>query len=221
MVSRAPPPARAMLERITAERVELYRHVPPSGDNIPVTVTPADIDDYVPTEDGILEAVKKLWRKQAGGPSGIRAENLKGWLAAAKRGKMAEEKGEEKTETEEEGGELWGKVVEITQTAFREGKLAEEAMWQTVVLIPKGKREYRGIGLVDVTWKVVAVILHLRLTKGITFHDALHGFWEGRDTGTSTLEAKLLQQLAAIREEGLYVIFLDLSKASYALVTTG
>ena len=50
---------------------------------------------------------------------------------------MAEEKGEEKTEAEEEGGELWGKVVEITQTAFREGKLAKEATWQNVVLIPK------------------------------------------------------------------------------------
>ena len=59
---------------------------------------------------------------------------------AAKRGGLAEEKGEEKTEAEKESGELWGKVVEINQTAFREGKLAEEATWQTVVLIPKGKR---------------------------------------------------------------------------------
>ena len=44
-VNRAPPPARATLERIMAERVELYRHVPPPGDNIPVTVTPSEIDD--------------------------------------------------------------------------------------------------------------------------------------------------------------------------------
>ena len=77
---------------------------------------------------------------------------------------MAEEKGEEKTEAEEGGGDLWGKVVEITQTEFWEGKLADEATWQTVVLIPKGKKEYRGIGLVEVTWKVVAVILHRRIT---------------------------------------------------------
>ena len=147
----------------------------------------------------------------------IRAEHLKGWLAAAKRGELAEEKGKEKTEAEEEGGELWGKVVEITQTEFWEGKLVEEATWQTVVLIPKGKREYRGIGLVDVTWKVVAVILHRRLTTGITFHDALHVFQEGCGTGTATLEDKLLQQLAAMREEVLYVIFLDLTKAYDAL----
>ena len=149
--------------------------------------------------------------------SGIRAEHLKGCLAAANKGKLAEEKGEEKTEAEEEGGDLWVKVVEITQTAFWEGEMAEEATWQTVVLIPKGKNEYRGIRLVEVTWKVVAVILHSRLKTAITFHDALHGFREVRGTGTATLESKLLQQLAAMREEVLYVFFLDLTKAYDAL----
>ena len=68
-----------------------------------------------------------------------------------------------------------------------------------MVLIPKGKGDYRGIGLVEVMWKIVAVILNLRLTSSITFHDVLHGFQAGRGTGTATLEAKLLQQLAAMR----------------------
>ena len=147
-MNRGLPPARATLERITAERVELDIHVPTPGDNIPVTVTPSEIDDSVPTEDEIAEAVKKLRRNRSGGPSRIRAEHLKGWITAAKRGELVEEKGKENTEDEVEGGELWGKVVEITQTAFWEGKLAEEATWQTVVIIPKGKREYRGIGMV-------------------------------------------------------------------------
>ena len=61
------------------------------------------------------------------------------------------------------------------------------------------------------------VILHRRLTAGIKLHDALHGFREGRITGTATLEAKLLQQLADMREEVLYMIFLDLTKAYDAL----
>ena len=52
---------------------------------------------------------------------------------------------------------MWGKVVEMTQTAFRDGKLAEEAAWQTVGLIPNGKGEFRGIGLVEVTWKLMTV----------------------------------------------------------------
>ena len=55
--------------------------------------------------------------------------------------------------------------------AFRERKLAEEATWQMVVLIPKGRGEFRGIGLVEVTWKVVAVIFHPRLTTGIKLND--------------------------------------------------
>ena len=86
-----------------------------------------------------------------------------------------------------------------------------------MVLIPKGRGDYRGIGLVEVMWKVVAVILNRRLTSSITFHDVLHGFRAGRGTGTATLEAKLLQQLAAMREEVLYVIFLDLTKVYEAL----
>ena len=47
--NRGLPPARATLERIMAERVELYSQVPSPGDNIPVTVKPAEIDDSVPT----------------------------------------------------------------------------------------------------------------------------------------------------------------------------
>ena len=60
-------------------------------------------------------------------------------------------------------------------------------MWQTVVLIPKGKRGYIGIGLVEFTWKVMAAILHRQLTTAISYHNALHGFQAGRGTGTATL----------------------------------
>ena len=47
-VNRAPPPARATLERITAERVDLYSYVPSLGENILVTVIPAQVDTSVP-----------------------------------------------------------------------------------------------------------------------------------------------------------------------------
>ena len=107
-------------------------------------------------------------------------------------------------------------VVDLIQTAFRE-MMAEEATWKAVVLIPKRKKDYWGIGLVEVMWKVVAAILNLRLTASITFHDLLHCFLAGRGTGTATLEAKLLQQLAALREEVLYVMLVDLHKAYDAL----
>ena len=54
----------------------------------------------------------------------------------------------------------WEKVVALARATFGEGLLAEEAMWQAVVLIPKGKGDYRGIGIVDMMWKVVAAILN-------------------------------------------------------------
>ena len=149
----------------------------------------------------------------------MRAEDLKGWLAEAQRGEKGETADKEGVGREgtREGEENWVRVVELVQTAFRDGDLAEEETWQAVVLIPKGKKDYWGIGLVEVMWKVVAAILNLCFTSSITLHNALHGFRAGRGTDTSTLEAKLLQQLAAWREEVLYVIFLDLTKAYDAL----
>ena len=45
----------------------LYSQVPSPGDNITVTVKPAEIDNSVPTEDEIAEAVTKLRRNRSGG----------------------------------------------------------------------------------------------------------------------------------------------------------
>ena len=88
-VNRVPPPARATIKRITAERVDLYSYVPSPRDNIPVTIKPVEVDDSVPTEDEIEDAVKNLRQNSSRGPSGMRAEHLKGWLTASKRGKRA------------------------------------------------------------------------------------------------------------------------------------
>ena len=89
--------------------------------------------------------------------------------------------------------------MDITQTAFWEGRLEEEAMWQAVVLLTKGGQYYRYISLVEVMLKVVAAILNFRLAASITFHSFLHRFWVGCGTGTATLEAKLLHKLVALR----------------------
>ena len=75
------------------ERVDLYSYVSSPGENIPVTVAPAEVNDLVPMEDEIEDAAKNMRRNRSGGPSGMRAKHLKGWLAASNRGKMAAEKG--------------------------------------------------------------------------------------------------------------------------------
>ena len=107
----------------------------------------------------------------------------------------------------------WERVVDIVQTVFGEGRIEYKNIWKEVFLIPKGGKDYCGIDLVDFMWKVVAAILNRRLTASITFHDFLHRFRAGRGTGTATLDAKLLQKLAALREEVLYMIFMNMHKA--------
>ena len=77
-------------------------------------------------------------------------------------------------------------------------------LWQAVVLIPKGKGKYQGICLVEVIWKVLAAILNLRITASITYHNLIHGLQACRVTGTATLEAELLHQLAGL-EVGVHV----------------
>ena len=42
------------------------------------------------------------------------------------------------------------------------------------------------------------------------FHYVMHGFRAGCGTGNAALEAKLFQQLTAMREAFLFEIFLDL-----------
>ena len=47
----------------------------------------------------------------------------------------------------------------------------------------------------------------------MALHDTLHGFIEGRGTGTSILEAKLVHQLAGITNKPLFQVFLYVQKA--------
>ena len=93
-VERALLPARATLKRVTAERVVLYSRVPPLGDSIPVTIEPFAVEDGVPEEEKIEWAVKRLQNNRAGGPSRMQAEDLKGWILAARRGEKERGEGE-------------------------------------------------------------------------------------------------------------------------------
>ena len=99
-MDRAPPPAQVTLKQVTADRVALYIRIPPPGDNIPVTIEPFAVEDGVPAEEEIEWAVKRLQNNRAGGPSRMRAEDMKGWFAAARRGEK-----ERDAATKDGGGE--------------------------------------------------------------------------------------------------------------------
>ena len=51
----------------------------------------------------------------------------------------------------------------IVSDGLPNGFLVEEATWKAVVVIPKGGGDYCGIGLVEVLWKAVEVIINHRL----------------------------------------------------------
>ena len=85
VVDRVLPPARVTPERIKAERVDLYRYVPPLGEKHPVSIDPCPVEDSVTKEEEIERAVKRLRNHLSGGPSRMRSEHIKGWLAEAKK----------------------------------------------------------------------------------------------------------------------------------------
>ena len=125
-VDRALPPAWVTLERITAERVELYSYVPPPGTKIPIYVQPLPVDDSVPTEDKIEWAVMQLSNHRSGGASRMRAEHLKGWMATVRKSEEADK--ELKTTMEREG------ITENGESLATQAQLETEAdNWTMVV----------------------------------------------------------------------------------------
>ena len=72
--------------------MDLYRHVPLLGENIPISVDPFQVKALVTTEDEIEWAVKRLVNHHSRGPSGMRAEYLKLWLVEAWKEEVATEK---------------------------------------------------------------------------------------------------------------------------------
>ena len=79
-VDRTPPPIFISLDTLTAERAELYVHVPPPGRPIPIEVSPLPVDDNILGEEEISKAVLRIRLHCAGGQSGMRAKYLRMWL---------------------------------------------------------------------------------------------------------------------------------------------
>ena len=73
------------------------------------------------------------------------------------------------------------------------------------MLIPKSVLDskvhgvFRGIGIIKVLWKTVTGIMNFLLALDIAFLNILNGFRDVKVIGTSSLEAKLLQKLTAMR----------------------
>ena len=94
------PPARISLYTLMTERAELYVHIPPPGQPITMEMSHFPVDDNIPAEEDISEALLQLRPHRAGGPSSMRAKHLRMWLRA-------------ETREERSNPESWEKVVTI------------------------------------------------------------------------------------------------------------
>jgi hypothetical protein len=133
-------------------------------------------------------------RSKAPGPSGIRVKDLLYW--------------------HRKRPEIWHELVLLVQDCY-DGKPVPQAFsYEILCLLPKPERgKFRGIVLLEVIYKLVSMIIHIRIENKIHFHPALHGFLHKHGTGTCILEAKLQMQLASYLCQPLYQILLDLTKA--------
>jgi exonuclease III len=199
---RPQKPSRQDLVTMTAEREELYRKRDPPGEPIPILLDrPYEIEDGTPTEWEIEEAVNRMPRGKSPGPSKMRAEHLKTWRAEA-------------FPREGEGNrQHWDPFVDLVQHVYSTGEIPEAMAYAVCVLLPKADGGVRGLGLLEVIWKVLASILCERMNATIEWHDCIHGFRAERGCGTAIVEVKLFQQLAALAQIPVFAIFLDLRKA--------
>jgi hypothetical protein len=117
----------------------------------------------------------------------VRREDLKEWCKEARR--------DENPDTTK-----WDKVVALVQYIFETGRLPTELTWCVLVAIPKPSGGFRGIGLLELMWKLMSSIIDSRMKENIQLHSTLHDFRPGRGTGTASIEVKLRMQLATIHQ---------------------
>jgi hypothetical protein len=148
-------------------------------------------------------------------PSGcegkMRMEDIKRWL----RGIMLEED-PDKVPNNVGEEETWRLLVGLIQAIWTKSEILQQLTWVIVMLLLKGGGDYRGIGLLELLWKVVERIMDQQLNV-LPLHEVLHGCQSRRGMGTAILEAKLVQQLAHLEQEPFYGVFLDLKKAFNAM----
>jgi hypothetical protein len=188
-------PSWVDLDKSCQEFSALYADHPVVGRNLLVNVTPYNIPDNIPDEKEIIEALHKLRKGRAAGPSGMKVESLLDW--------------------EKSNPTAWSLLLDIVQTSFAGHAIPLAYSRALLVLLPKGSEahKFRGITLLEVLYKLWGMIVYRRVLRVIKFHPRIHGFCHRRGCDTAILEAKLEMQWAALHSKPYYQIFLDLAKA--------
>ena len=116
----------------------------------------------------------------------MRAEHVKEWLQGVRREEDPKQPGYEGA------GDPWRLLMKLVTVVWETGTIPQQLGWIIVVLIPKDGGDYRGIGLLELIWKIIEQVMDRRL-NAIPIHESLHGCRDGRGTRTAVIEAKLAQ----------------------------
>jgi hypothetical protein len=207
-------PCFQTMKRQTLECVELYWRC-----DLPAPPSSSIMPRFLPKKSGmILPLMGKYGSRlpsstngRSAGVSRMQTEHLKEWLNGAKL-----EEDPKTGPTNVGAGKEWQALVQLVQAVWEEGKIPTQLGWVVTVLIPKGGRDYHGIGLLEPIWKVIKRVMDKPL-EAIALHDSLHGCRNRRGTGAAVIEAKLAQQLAHIEQTPFYGVFINLKKAFDAM----
>jgi len=188
---------------LTQTRIDLHRAQPPADTGIPNVAPRRPADDSAPQEAETAATAGRLKRNNAPGISKMTLTHLKAWMKQAL----------DPDEGKQPQRQPWDTLVPLIQHMWSTGQLPAELTWSIQVLSPKPNGGARGIGLLEVVWKLMEETVDARVKEAIEFHDCLHGFRSGRGTDTAVIEAKLIQQLAAVAGEALFECFIDIRQA--------
>ena len=205
---RAPVPSKEALATTQEAYVALFTaDVIDAGLPFEFDYEGGPVNDDVPSEGEIAEALKRMRSRKAPGLTTIRVDHLKEWY-----GRSHPERDEDPVDAT--ALERWEMVVRMVRECFETGVAPTAFQFGTLVIIPKDdKGGVRGIGLLEAIHKLISTIINLRMTESVEFCPAVHGFRRKRGCFTAIGEAKLRMQRAACTGETVYQVYLDLRKA--------
>ena len=184
---KAAKPCFRTMEDQTRGREELYGFQQLPGERIPRNAERAPSDDGPPTDEELRRATLRSGNGKSGGASTMQAKDLKEWLRGAEKKEKAEAEGDEGFQGREDTWRLLVKL-DVVQHIWETGEIPCQMLRIVVVLIPKGSlADYRGIGMLEVVWKLIKKVVDERLSK-IELHDASHGFRAKHGCRTGIME---------------------------------
>ena len=193
---------QGILNRWAEYLTSLLNHRNPADpsllDNLPELPTVNQLDD-IPSFSEVHKACKSLKNNKSPGPDGLPGELFKFGTQAVTR-----------------------KLHKLIMAMWNTGHLPQTLKDANIIMIYKRKgcrsdcSNYRGISLLDIAGKIIALIMLARLLDSVAplvLPETQCGFRKERSTSDMIFVARLLQEKCREQNKNLYIAFVDLAKA--------